>query len=132
MIVLQFKSKLKKQNPNLYPVPNHSIITGIASMKYEVDMPAIESAIERAVAYGIDLTRLQAMLRHTPTERLEMLRTCRPQGESAVQRAAAYGIDVSLLELALTWTPTQRLQKLEELVSTVRTLHQARMKRHGT
>jgi len=91
-----------------------------------------EDAIERARAHGLDLTRLQAMLQHTPTERLEMLRACQQPGEGAIQRAEAYGIDVSLLKLALTWTPTQRLQKLQELVNTVHVLHTAGMKRHGT
>lgn len=95
-------------------------------------MPGGASAIERASVHGINIARLRAMLQRTPTERLEMLRACTPAGTSAIQRAEAYGIDVSLLTLALTWTPTERVQKMVELAVTVRTLHQAGAKKHGT
>lgn len=66
------------------------------------DAPEGASAIERARAYGIDAAELQAMLRHTPTERLEMLRARTSRGQSAIERAEAYGIDISLLRLAIT------------------------------
>lgn len=104
----------------------------VESAVSEVHTLEVDGAIERAVAYGIDLSRLEAMLRRTPTERLEMLRALGRQDQSAVERAVAYGIDVSLLELALTWTPTQRLQQLEKLVDMVRVLHTAGAKQHGT
>lgn len=88
-------------------------------------------AVERAVAHGIDIARLEEALRLTPTERLERLARLTAGGESAMARAAAYGIDISLLHLALSWTPTRRLRELEALTRTTRALWAIGAKAHG-
>lgn len=100
-------------------------------MKSGIGVLEVENVIKRALTYGINVARLQDMLGCTPTERLEMLRACTPQGESAIARAVAYGIDISLLELALSWTPTERLEALERLIASVHELHAAGAKQHG-
>ena len=50
-------------------------MSALPQLEIDSTVASGESAIARAAAYGIDVTLLQAMLRRTPTERLQMLQS---------------------------------------------------------